>query len=97
MTAPRTVWVMVPSGAATEEVIDELTSLLSPGDIIIDGGNTFYKDDIRRAGILDGKGIHYVDAGTSGGVWGLAEGYSLMVGGDPDVIERLRPIFETVF
>ena len=96
LTAPRTVWVMVPSGAATEEVIDELASLLSPGDIIIDGGNTFYKDDIRRAGVLEGKGIHYVDAGTSGGVWGLAEGYSLMVGGDPDVIERLRPIFETL-
>jgi 6-phosphogluconate dehydrogenase len=80
----------------TETVINELTGLLAPGDTIIDGGNTFYKDDIRRAATLQPKGIHYVDSGTSGGVWGLAEGYSLMVGGDEDVIERLRPIFETL-
>jgi 6-phosphogluconate dehydrogenase len=87
---------MVPSGAATEAVINELAGLLSAGDVIIDGGNTFYKDDIRRLGMLEPKGIHYVDAGTSGGVWGLAEGYSLMVGGDEEVVERLRPIFETL-
>ena len=96
LTAPRTVWVMVPSGVATEGVINELAGLLSPGDIIIDGGNTYYKDDIRRAGVLEAKGIHYVDAGTSGGVWGLEEGYSLMVGGDAEVIEHLRPIFESL-
>jgi 6-phosphogluconate dehydrogenase len=96
LTTPRAVWVMVPSGAATEAVVNELAGLLSPGDTIIDGGNTFYKDDIRRAAALDPKGIHYVDAGTSGGVWGLAEGYSLMVGGKQEVVERLSPIFETL-
>ena len=96
LSAPRAVWVMVPSGEATEAVVNELAGLLAPGDTIIDGGNTFYKDDIRRAGALEPKGIHYVDAGTSGGVWGLAEGYSLMVGGNEQVIERLRPIFEAL-
>ena len=96
LTAPRTIWVMVPAGDATEVVVNELAGLLAPGDIIIDGGNTFYKDDIRRAGALEPKGIHYVDAGTSGGVWGLAEGYSLMIGGTKEVVERLRPIFETL-
>ena len=96
LSAPRAVWVMVPSGEATEAVVNELAGLLAPGDTIIDGGNTFYKDDIRRAGVLEPKGIHYVDAGTSGGVWGLAEGYSLMMGGNEQVIERLRPIFETL-
>jgi 6-phosphogluconate dehydrogenase len=96
LTAPRAVWVMVPSGEATEGVVGELSNLLSPGDTIIDGGNTFYKDDIRRSGVLETKGIHYVDAGTSGGVWGLTEGYSLMVGGNKDAVERLRPIFETL-
>jgi len=87
---------MVPLGAATEAVVNELAGLLAPGDTIIDGGNTFYKDDIRRAEALETKGIHHVDAGTSGGVWGLAEGYSLMVGGNEEVIERLRPIFKTL-
>lgn len=96
LTAPRSVWVMVPSGASTEAVINELTGLLARGDTIIDGGNTFYKDDIRRAAALDQKGIHYLDAGTSGGVWGLAEGYSLMIGGNEEAVERLRPIFETL-
>ena len=96
LNAPRTVWVMVPAGDATEEVVNELANLLSPGDTIIDGGNTFYKDDIRRSGILMSKGIHYVDVGTSGGVWGLAEGYSLMIGGDEEVISQLNPIFETL-
>lgn len=96
LTAPRSVWVMVPSGASTEAVINELTGLLSRGDTIIDGGNTFYKDDIRRAAALDQKGIHYLDTGTSGGVWGLAEGYSLMIGGNEEAVERLRPIFETL-
>ena len=93
---PRVFWLMVPAGAATEAVVDELAGLLSAGDVIIDGGNTFYKDDIRRAEALHSKGIHYVDVGTSGGVWGLAEGYSLMIGGEVDVVENLRPIFETL-
>ncbi len=96
LPAPRAVWVMVPSGAPTEAVINELAGLLSPDDVIIDGGNTFYKDDMRRAETLKPKGIHYVDAGTSGGVWGLAEGYSLMIGGDTEVVARLSPIFETL-
>jgi 6-phosphogluconate dehydrogenase len=93
---PRIFWLMVPAGAATEAVVDELAGLLSAGDVIIDGGNTFYKDDMRRAAALSPKGIHYVDAGTSGGVWGLAEGYSLMIGGEAEVVESLRPIFETL-
>ena len=93
---PAVFWLMVPSGAATEAVVNELAGLLSAGDVIIDGGNTFYKDDIRRAEALKSKGIHYVDAGTSGGVWGLAEGYSLMIGGEAQVVENLRPIFETL-
>lgn len=96
LSAPRAVWVMVPSGAPTEAVVDELAGLLSAGDTIIDGGNTFYKDDIRRAAMLKEKRIHYVDVGTSGGVWGLSEGYSLMVGGEAEVVSRLRPIFETL-
>jgi 6-phosphogluconate dehydrogenase len=96
LPAPRTVWIMVPSGAPTEGVISELAGLLAPDDVIIDGGNTFYKDDIRRAAELKPKGIHYIDAGTSGGVWGLAEGYSLMIGGAAEVVSRLSPIFETL-
>jgi 6-phosphogluconate dehydrogenase len=96
LPAPRAVWVMVPSGAPTEAVINELAELLSPGDVIIDGGNTLYKDDVRRAATLKEKGIHYVDVGTSGGVWGLTEGYSLMVGGEAETVSRLRPIFETL-
>lgn len=96
LPAPRVAWVMVPAGAATEAVIAELAELFAPGDTIIDGGNTFYKDDIRRAAALQEKGIHYVDVGTSGGVWGLKEGYSLMIGGDPEAVQPLRPLFETL-
>jgi 6-phosphogluconate dehydrogenase len=96
LTAPRAVWVMVPAGAATEAVINEVADLLSPGDIIIDGGNTFYKDDIRRAAPLKARGLQYVDVGTSGGIWGLTEGYSLMIGGDAEPVSHLRPIFETL-
>ena len=96
LSAPRVVWVMVPAGGPTDDVISELSTLLSPGDVIIDGGNTFYKDDIRRAGSLEPKGIRYVDVGTSGGIWGLSEGYSMMVGGDPQVVDALKPIFETL-
>ncbi|MFU8826625.1 MAG: phosphogluconate dehydrogenase (NAD(+)-dependent, decarboxylating) [Brevefilum sp.] len=96
LTPPRVMWVMVPSGDPTEQVVQVLGKLLSRGDTIIDGGNTFYKDDIRRSAQLKEKGIHYVDVGTSGGVWGLDEGYSMMVGGDEDVVSRHSPIFETL-
>ena len=96
LEAPRAVWVMVPSGDPTESTISELASLMDAGDIIIDGGNSLYKNAIRHAEELRGKGIHFVDVGTSGGVWGLKEGYSMMVGGDTDAVERLRPIFETL-
>ena len=94
--APRTVWVMLPAGAATETAIGELSELLAAGDTIIDGGNTFWKDDIRRAGELKAKGLHYLDVGTSGGVWGLERGYCLMIGGEKPVVERLGPIFEAL-
>ena len=93
LSAPRIVWLMVPAGAATESLVDALGDQLSPGDIIIDGGNAHFHDDVRRAGMLGEKQIHYIDAGTSGGIWGLAEGYCLMVGGDAEVCRRLEPIF----
>ena len=96
LSSPRVVWVMVPSGKITESVISELGELLRDGDTIIDGGNTFYKDDIRRAETLAEKNIHYVDVGTSGGVWGLAEGYSMMIGGETEAVSRLSPIVETL-
>jgi 6-phosphogluconate dehydrogenase len=93
MTAPRHVWVMLPAGDVTEAAIAELAGLLSPGDVIIDGGNTFWKDDIRRAKTLAEKGLAYVDVGTSGGVHGLERGYCLMIGGPKPVVDRLDPIF----
>jgi len=93
---PRVCWVMVPAGAPTEDIINQLADLLNPDDVIVDGGNTLYKEDILRAERLKKKGIHYIDVGTSGGVWGLAEGFSLMIGGEKEVVERLRPIFETL-
>jgi len=96
LTAPRAVWIMVPAGDPTESTVRDLAKLLSKGDTIIDGGNSNYKDDMRRQKDLDPMGIHYVDVGTSGGIWGLKEGYSLMVGGDKAAVERLRPIFETL-
>jgi len=96
LAAPRVVWVMVPAGEATELVIRDLAGLLQAGDTIVDGGNTFYKDDVRRAAELAPLGIRYVDVGTSGGVWGLSEGYSLMVGGLPEAVQPLRPLFETL-
>lgn len=96
LPAPRAVWLMVPAGDATEMVIQELSAVLQPGDVIIDGGNTFYKDDIRRAETLRIRGIHHLDAGTSGGVWGLTEGYSLMIGGDAADVEFLRPVLESL-
>jgi len=96
LKAPRTVWLMVPAGAITDGTITNLLPLLSAGDTIIDGGNSNYRDTQRRAALVAQKKIDYVDSGTSGGIWGLAEGYSLMIGGDKAVVERLRPIFETL-
>ena len=96
LSSPRTVWVMVPSGDATEKVIEGLTGVLEKGDIIIDGGNSNYKDSVRRGAILKDKGLHFVDVGTSGGIRGLSEGYSMMVGGDKVIVQSLQPIFETL-
>jgi 6-phosphogluconate dehydrogenase len=93
---PRAVWLMVPAGAPTEDTVDALGHLLGKGDVIIDGGNTHFHDDVRRATTLEAKGIHYVDAGTSGGIWGLEAGYCLMVGGREDVCRRLEPLFLTL-
>jgi 6-phosphogluconate dehydrogenase len=93
---PRTVWIMVPAGAATQATVDALSPLLDAGDVLIDGGNSLYKEAIQRSALLRERGIHYVDIGTSGGIWGLREGYSLMVGGDDAAVERLRPILETL-
>lgn len=95
LPAPRAVWIMVPAGDATEKTLTQVAALLDEGDIIIDGGNSFYKDTIRYAQQLR-PGLHLVDVGTSGGVWGLQEGYSLMIGGDKEPVERLRPIFEAL-
>lgn len=96
LSAPRAVWVMLPAGAPTEDTITRLSTLLSPGDVIIDGGNTYYRDDIRRAKTLAEKQIAYLDVGTSGGVWGQARGFCLMVGGDKAAYDRLDPIFATL-
>jgi 6-phosphogluconate dehydrogenase len=96
LKAPRAVWLMVPAGEITDGTINNLLPLLSAGDTIIDGGNSNYRDTQRRAALTAQRKIDYVDSGTSGGIWGLAEGYSLMIGGDAAVVERLRPIFETL-
>ncbi len=96
LPAPRAVWVMVPAGDATEAMIAELMVLLAPGDTIIDGGNTNFHDDVRRHALVGEKGLRYVDAGTSGGVWGLQVGYCMMVGGDRDAVEPLEPVFRTL-
>ncbi len=96
LRAPRIVWLMIPAGQPTDEEVTALSGLLSAGDIVIDGGNSNYLDSLRHAQLLESKGIDFVDSGTSGGIWGLAEGYSMMVGGKPEVIEKVRPIFETL-
>ncbi len=93
---PRVVWVMLPAGETTEQAVAQLGELLEKGDTVIDGGNTFYKDDIRRAQTLKAKGIHYVDCGTSGGVWGLERGYCMMIGGDKSVVAGLDPLFDAL-
>jgi 6-phosphogluconate dehydrogenase len=96
LAKPRAVWVMLPAGEITETAVTQLGELLERGDTIIDGGNAFYKDDIRRAKALKARGIHYIDCGTSGGVWGLDRGDGLMIGGDKEAVERLDPIFDTL-
>lgn len=96
LTPPRIVWCMVPAGDITDSTVTKLTELLDPGDIIIDGGNSFYKDDVRRSKTLSEQGIHYLDVGTSGGVWGVERGYCLMIGGEKEIVKRLDPIFKTL-
>ncbi|MGI5440724.1 phosphogluconate dehydrogenase (NAD(+)-dependent, decarboxylating) [Streptomyces shenzhenensis] len=93
---PRAVWVMVPAGEITGKTVSDLAAHMEPGDVVIDGGNSYYRDDIARSGALSESGIHYVDAGTSGGVWGLERGYCLMIGGQDQIVDRLRPIFEAI-
>jgi 6-phosphogluconate dehydrogenase len=96
LKAPRVVWTMIPAGQITDDTIEKLSNLLSKSDIVIDGGNSNYKDTIRHAELLESKGIDFIDSGTSGGVWGLAEGYSMMIGGKAEVVAKTRPIFETL-
>jgi 6-phosphogluconate dehydrogenase len=96
LSGRRIVWLMIPSGEPVEKAVIELSGLLSAGDIVIDGGNSFYKDSVRRASFLKEKGLHYIDAGTSGGVWGLANGYCLMVGGDAEPVTHCEPVFKTL-
>lgn len=96
LAPPRVAWMMVPAGGPTEATINALAERFSPGDIIVDGGNSNYKDSMRRAEALRSRDLHFVDVGTSGGIWGLTEGYSLMIGGEAAAVERLRPLFETL-
>ncbi len=93
---PRIIWIMVPSGKATEETVNSLTEMLDEGDILIDGGNSMYKDSIRRAEELKSKNIHFLDAGTSGGIWGLKIGYCMMIGGEEDIFKKVEPVFKTL-
>jgi 6-phosphogluconate dehydrogenase len=96
LSSPRVVWIMLPAGNITEDTIAALAKSLQSGDVVIDGGNTFWQDDVRRAKQLKERGIEYVDVGTSGGIWGLERGYCMMIGGDRDIVERLDPIFATL-
>jgi len=96
LSAPRAIWLMLPAGDVTEHNIHEFMELLSPGDTIIDGGNSNYHDTMRRAQMVTERGLHFVDVGTSGGIWGITEGYAMMIGGAKEAVERLRPIFETL-
>ena len=93
LAKPRAIWIMLPAGEITGAAVDELAALLAPGDVAIDGGNSFYQDDIKRAAMLRSKGILYLDVGTSGGTWGLERGYCMMIGGDREIVQRLDPIF----
>jgi 6-phosphogluconate dehydrogenase len=96
LTPPRAIWIMVPAGGPTEATVQKLAQHLQPGDAIIDGGNSYFKDDVRRATELQPKGIHYIDVGTSGGVWGIDRGYCMMIGGPDEAVKRLDPIFKTL-
>jgi 6-phosphogluconate dehydrogenase len=96
LPSPRALWLMVPAGEIVDTTLDALRPLLSRGDIVVDGGNSHYGDSMRRAESLSAQGMHFIDCGTSGGIWGLAEGYSLMIGGDADAVEALRPVFATL-
>jgi 6-phosphogluconate dehydrogenase len=96
LTVPRAVWIMVPSGDPTEKTVQALLGRMQAGDTIIDGGNSYFKDDVRRAQFCGAKGVHYVDVGTSGGVWGLERGYCMMIGGPKETVQRLDPIFKTL-
>ena len=96
LAPPRTAWVMLPAGAITEAMIEALSKLMEPGDVIIDGGNTFWQDDVRRGKALKARGIHYLDVGTSGGIWGIERGYCMMIGGETAVVDRLDPIFKSL-
>ncbi len=96
LAAPRAVWIMLPAGQATEAAVQELAGHMEPGDVIIDGGNSFWKDDVRRGAELRARGIHYLDIGTSGGVWGLERGYCLMIGGPKEPVDRLDPLFSAL-
>ncbi|MGA8303282.1 MAG: decarboxylating 6-phosphogluconate dehydrogenase [Thermoplasmata archaeon] len=96
LTPPRVVWLMIPSGAPVDQTLEQLHPLLAPGDLVVDGGNSYYRDTLRRAALVTGWGFHFVDVGTSGGIWGLKEGYSMMVGGTDADVERIRPILETL-
>ncbi len=96
MKAPRAIWVMVPAGDATEKTVMTLAESMQPGDIIIDGGNSYYKDDVRRSKLLEPKGIHYIDVGTSGGVWGLERGYCMMIGGPKKAFDQIEPVLKTL-
>ena len=96
LTKPRAAWVMVPAGDPTEQMVTTLAKLMEAGDTIIDGGNSFYKDDVRRSKTVGQKGVHYLDVGTSGGIWGLERGYCMMIGGQQDAVRRLDPIFKTL-
>jgi 6-phosphogluconate dehydrogenase len=96
LAAPRAVWIMVPAGGATEKTVEALVALLQSGDTIIDGGNSFFKDDVRRSRVCSAKGVDYIDVGTSGGVWGLERGYCMMIGGPKETVARLDPIFNTL-
>lgn len=96
LRAPRVLWLMLPAGAVTQEHLDRILPLLNPGDIVVDGANSWYKDSLRRARELGGKGLQFVDAGVSGGIWGLENGYALMLGGDTASIERLKPAIEVL-
>jgi 6-phosphogluconate dehydrogenase len=96
LKAPRIIWLMIPAGKITDDTIEKLSTLLEAGDTIIDGGNSNYKESVRHAAMLEPNGIEFVDCGTSGGIWGITEGYSLMIGGKREVVERMSPIFETL-